>query len=60
MNYLKIEECVFEHMNENEKVKFLKNKESQLLRFFMRMLRNTEDEEWAKSLVDILVKWEKF
>lgn len=60
MNYLKIEECVFEHMNENEKVKFLKNKESQLLRFFMRMLRNTEDEEWTKSLVDILVKWEKF
>lgn len=60
LNYLKVEKYVFEYIHKEERVKLLQNKEIQLVRFFMKMLRDIKEEDWAKALIDILVKWENF
>lgn len=58
LNYIKVEKEVFNYLNDNKKLSYLKDKESKLTRLLMSTL--TEKTISANNLINLMLSWEKF
>ena len=59
LNYIKVEEEVFKFTKDTIKTKFLQKKESQVVRFFMNiMLDKDNDNTKVKELIHTMESWE--
>lgn len=58
LNYIKVEKEVFEYLKDDEKLAYLKKKESKLMRLLMEILslKNIS----ADSLIELMLSWEQF
>lgn len=58
LNYIKVEKEVFEYLKDDEKLAYLKKKESKLMRLLMEILAPKNIS--ADSLIELMLSWEQF